>query len=1117
MKTTSLISVILLFLCESLLIGQEVKDPLVAKYKIGGSSEVYICFSNSDKTHNYQGIMSASEDLASIRATQNAEQTEYLSPDMNAAATGDFNGDGIDEVVSIRKVPGEIEISIPLISSDLTSTEQKTHIENEIADGAFEQLRICAGNFCGDGKEEFALAYGDINHTIIVSLFETDADLNIKLLSKRSISYFDKNFDIASGDVDGDGIDEIVVVKNSQNPQHPNNFDVNSNYNLYVFKYNDGLYIDRQKEDIPVQNKEGNRVSKDSYSDNNGFYSDMRISCGDINADGKDEIYVAFSYFHVYIRDYIEVPAGYHYHRRNDYYLHSFTLSGSGEINNAPDTSFYVAYFNYGLNSSPDSRHITLSLKCARLVDPDRDQLVMSVSGRIKVFGTKNGAKLFGLTDIVPTNSLNVQGNENITIGDLNPDESKLDFKKEIIALESKLGIIEQRVDNTSIAQLQVFPIEKTGLDSLILGDTGAPMDIPFTEGNAKEITISSLVCGDFDLKESEVYYVGTPQVISVDSLLQPLIILNAPPIHFDVLDNNVEDLNDAYTQAKSTSEDLPFYATYSKGTNAKKSTSVEIDHSYGYSSDFHAYAMYGGTGFESSVKASWDAKSSYFADKCEETQISEDKTAYREDWIWCSVLDYKYYKYPIYDHKKTFVGYIAVLAPNSGFRSQWISGNSWDHPGYVFDHEYGNLLSYKPFKNDSDILSGGEGFKYHAFSSVPVTSDPNTLHFNFVFNDVKDAKSTYQYEAGVGADLFTKVGVEGSTTVGINMDVFSASNSKEYRIGVSNDLAFNFSKSSIRTSRTTLSENFGIEGNLGSLKEKYNDKARYSVTPYVYRSQSGAFVLDYMVSLDKDEMAWWKNYADEPDPGFILPWRYSVEKYGSPISLAKKQRTNDIQFYPGVVSPNDTVCIIARVHNYSLKKFDGLLKLDFHLDSVKGEKLKDIYGADRISKSLSMSYGEENPDLDNEDYIKFYWTVPGDFDCSHRIYAVIDPENEITEIHKNNNIGWNVLNTKGCRPCTYKDPIVTGISNFNPFKPDYYPNPVQSYSLIHFSLQNPEKVSIVLFNASGIKVCTIADKCYTAGDNEVRFERGDLPDGVYFCNISAGKLSSVLKMIIIR
>ena len=155
-------------------------------------------------------------------------------------------------------------------------------------------------------------------------------------------------------------------------------------------------------------------------------------------------------------------------------------------------------------------------------------------------------------------------------------------------------------------------------------------------------------------------------------------------------------DLCDAFLN-----DDNPaFAALYNTKINELNTTSVEVNNSMGFSSDFRAYAMAGGSGFEASVKTNWENGKSFYQAKSHSTLIEEEKEVYTEDYVLYSSLDYSYYKYPVYNEAMEEIGKIAVLNPESdNFSSVWGSGNSWDHPGYIFNHEPGNILSYKPFK----------------------------------------------------------------------------------------------------------------------------------------------------------------------------------------------------------------------------------------------------------------------------------------------------------------------------------------------------------------------------------------------------------------------------------
>jgi len=271
-------------------------------------------------------------------------------------------------------------------------------------------------------------------------------------------------------------------------------------------------------------------------------------------------------------------------------------------------------------------------------------------------------------------------------------------------------------------------------------------------------------------------------------------------------------------------------------------------------------------------------------------------------------------------------------------------------------------------------------------------------------------------------------------------------------------------------------------------------------------------------MKLHKD---WWEtNYGKKPDLAFILPWRYAAEKGEPTIYKSKTQKTNDIQFYPTIVSPGETVVITARVHNFSLKTFDKTLKVNYYLGDPDqgGIRLTDIYTKTGSSKDSKMIYGAPEENMDREEYLTFIWKVPDTITCSPRIYAVIDQENEHSEIHENNNVGWNWLNIYGCDRCTYEERIVHSENIiaeqlfFNA-----YPNPFSSGCRIRFSLPQPEDVQIDLYNLAGYKISTVAKRMYDSGEHEVSLSGENLSNGIYVCRINAGTYSEVIKLAMIR
>jgi hypothetical protein len=61
------------------------------------------------------------------------------------------------------------------------------------------------------------------------------------------------------------------------------------------------------------------------------------------------------------------------------------------------------------------------------------------------------------------------------------------------------------------------------------------------------------------------------------------------------------------------------------------------------------------------------------------------------------------------------------------------------------------------------------------------------------------------------------------------------------------------------------------------------------------------------------------------------------------------------------------------------------------------------------------------------------------------------------------------------------------------------------------------EFVVIKIYNSLGEQIIQLIDKEFEAGIHEVDFNSGNLPSGVYYYTISAGKFRSAKKMIIVK
>ena len=1116
-----------LFIVSSAL-GQYARDPITNIYKIGGSAEIYMAYNYNISGNNYSkhGVLDVPSNMNTIYAKDSTD-FKFIEQLKTAAVSGDFNGDGADEVVTIcNNVSGGIKVTIPLLSESLSWEGQREYVLEELNSMDYKRVRICAGNFDKDIADEFVICYGKEEQTLRIALFETDADLNITMIDNfREIAYYDHFFDITSGDTDGDGIDEIVMVKNkatmNDNSVSGSPPVFHTKYDLNVLKFDsivNELYLFMDTLDLTLENPASDHSY---YNGKNGRMIEMRVACGDLDVDGREEIVVGWSNYYSHRRTYWCTgdccwglcwtgSEGHHYYYCNRLFINTFNIDNvARKINNSQVLD--VAYSDFGRTAGSNNTRIALSLKCEKMDNLGRDEVLVNNASWFCVLGsTGKGMQLEVVQNLEPsTGYLNIKGNESFIVADLNPDTATLDFNKEVILLLSDQPSSHQIGGTADLSSFELLQVEQVDADTLVFSETAEHFLMPFEE---IDINATAMLTGDFDLQDADLYLIGTPEVIRVSDLQYPLVILNAPPVHFDVLDGEIHDLCNAFL-----SEEQPeFVATYFKEDQGEVTTKFDASNSMGFSADLRAYAMAGGSGFESSVTTNWEKGKSFYRAKTEVNSISNSKDVNTEDFVLYSHLDYSYYKYPVYDEAGKVIGKLAVLNPETKIQSSWGSGNAWYHSGYTFNHESGNLLSYRPYKNTFDFCNDPDAFTPVEFQGQPV-SESGGGEFSFTSTNITSEGSSYSYSGGVGASLFLKVGVEGSVTAGVKPFGIGADITTDFRAGVSSELSAYYSGSSLSSRSTELTSSFKIKGFIGTLKHTYNDVANYNIHPYIYRSQSGALVLDYMIKFIDELGKWWKdNYDLQPDLAFILPWRYAVEKGSDQIAPSMKQRTREIQFYPPFANPGDTVTITTRVHNYSLQTFDDFLDLKFYMGDPElgGVELTDIYGATGMSKYSTMIYEAEDENLDFEEYLNFYWQVPDTVTCSPRIYVVIDPDNVVEEIHENNNKGWNVLPMVDCDDCGYievdVEPYIAGSVPLVT-----YPTPADDHSIVRFSLQEQGEVLLEVFNVSGQRLDIVTNTWYPAGDHEVNYATGHLDDGLYFYRLTSGNVTRTAKLMI--
>jgi hypothetical protein len=322
----------------------------------------------------------------------------------------------------------------------------------------------------------------------------------------------------------------------------------------------------------------------------------------------------------------------------------------------------------------------------------------------------------------------------------------------------------------------------------------------------------------------------------------------------------------------------------------------------------------------------------------------------------------------------------------------------------------------------------------------------------------------------------------------------------------------FKFSKNNMTTHKTSVENLIDLKVHLGSVNMGLGD-VKYSVTPYAYWEKNGALVIDYSVQPELSPIGfpstWWQDkYADQPDPAFALPWRLDPEKGFALGEPAKRFQTKDITFIPRNPVIGDTLTITARVRNFSFMSTSSQVSVSFYINDPDsgGTPLIGINGTNSITTNGIIS-------LQGRSDVNFKCVVPNGLPSYPRIYAIIDQGNAITEIHEDNNKGFNVL---GANP-------VSGNDDENYILPDKYmlyqsfPNPFNPTATIKYSVPISDIVNMKVYDILGKEVATIINEYKTAGTYSVEFNGSKFASGVYFYRLQAGDYVQTRKMILLK
>ncbi len=1022
-----------------------------------GSTQSY------QKVYNYivgSGVLPSQDRFNGTQNHLNSSANVEGNHQMDVAS-GYFTKSVYENVVAAWEGPNQtIQIMIPHFDSTenrWSSTSDLTVQGPVVPYGGGQRGRIYVrtGDFLGNGVDQFVLGYQGADSTIHLQVYSVDDNLTPHLIASVNDEELMPTptelarFSITTGDLNGDGQDEIILDGVEQN------YNGSGNWAIYtkIYEVDNSSILPKARRIVFTEPR--------TYSVQAPKFGS---TAGSFIKNSKDQ--VAF-------------VSAVNQSNGNNAYVFKYILESSQDLSTITYDSTKVDSTEIGTTGSITS----FSISAGDLNKNGRDELVYDLNDIIYVYSTDDSSNLNyrmnlgGLSGGPEDDQLSY---DYMAVGDLNEDEYD-----DIVVEKDIYGN-----GTNHFLQLAAYSVnESLNSDStlaIVSTDTVA-------DNGAGSYFHYALALGNFDGRS---FHIGKPKHSELNNVTQPIVILNAPPIHFDVLNGTTYDLNNCFSGVG-----CDFYAEYTKSSSDTKSVQTVIHNSFNVGAGIDASGAVSvapeGIGasanfelkFEITLGADWETQQTIK----HTVHTSDGVKAIGDDEIFATITSYDMWEYPLYQGTDpTPYNYYLLIKPKSS-SNEWFSAKSYNSRGYVPNHETGNILSYASTydslnKSDPEIVRN----IYPVYQAAPnQVNNSKPFHFELQMSDFQQTITDSSWNAGVDFKRQALTIVEA-----------------------------HYKHSEMNTQTTSIRTGIDLYAH-GGLMDSLGEVAAYVVKPYVYQSKDGAFVLNYAVNPDTASVGqsptWWQQeYGHAPDPTFVLPWFYDPEKGIVLSEEAKRYNTTDISFSDPHPTVGNKDTISTRIRNYSLVDTPTPVSVRFYIGDPNNGGIPLINAnGDTVATSTGVVKVRGYTD------IKFPVIIPSSVPSSLlyggnvvRIYAVIDPGNTISEIHEDNNMGWSVLNISGITTAVEKNP--NGIPTTVKLFPNY-PNPFNPTTTIHYVLPKAGNVALTVYNVLGQRVAQLVDSRQTAGNHEIRFNASQLSSGVYFYRLQANNVVRTGKMMLIK
>jgi hypothetical protein len=609
------------------------------------------------------------------------------------------------------------------------------------------------------------------------------------------------------------------------------------------------------------------------------------------------------------------------------------------------------------------------------------------------------------------------------------------------------------------------------------------------------------MATGDFD---GDAVRLGPPSRQTVTDITQPLVILNAPPIHYDIIDGVAFDINKCFDADFRIN--CEHRSIYENATNRESEVTTQISSDWGVSQSIEAEAGVDFKFVQASVKGSLGRKYgegfSNVEGSTETVSVKVTSDAIEEDRIYATISNYDILEYPVYADNTRQGSVVAVVPQLKGLESlqnTWMGSKSGNARDYIPNHEVGNILSYR---SRATLPPGAEFFGDGSFEGGG--GDTWELSGN----------ATQTWELRFGSENISQRENSAFQQVSRSLEANVSGNYGPFRASLTASVSDEYNDQQISTHRTTVQQESALMVEFGTIDASILGTKTYTVSPFVYWASNGALVLDYAVSPDMSSgvASWWmETYGNTPDLTMNLPWKYDQEKgIGSTDPELQKEETRDIIFSPMRPLAGEEVTISARIQNYSLRDLFSPVTVRFYLGDPRG-------GGELLSNSDGKSVFEipEIRQRDNAVVSLEGWLMPDGLNRDSKIYVVIDEEDVVDEVHENNNIAWALVNP-ALGTATSNEDITSERPNRHRLYQNY-PNPFNPTTTIGFDLGKSGSVLLEVYDVTGRRVAKLINEPMSAGYHTVQFDGSRLSSGVYFYRLTTDNFIQTRQLVLVK